>query len=393
MGRSRAVLMAAVWLGATLPSTVWGGPKPAPEQSAFARDPHALVRQLGDPQFAARKRATAQLVELGADAIEALEEGVQSRDREIQYRSRHALQVIREQDFQRRLRSFAAGLDSRERYELPGWPLFRKDYGDTVEARSLFVEMQQSEPTLLQALDRSSDDALEVLMQRVAEIQQQARQGENLRQLSLGSITTFLFVLNHTSGGEPAELTGHNIGSYFRQESFSGALQAGSHRDLLRKMLGTWIARAEGWDAFYAIILAMQFDIAEGLRPAQRVLETQGGDPNLPYYRGFALQVFAKFGDASHVPVIEPFLDDTTSYGGSVTVAQNAKYRTQIRDIALATVVHLTKQDPQEFGLTRMKLMGSTQFFNTGSIAFEDDAQRDEAIAKWKAFQAARRPD
>ena len=113
-----------------------------------------------------------QLVELGVEAIAALEEGVQSNDREVSFRSRHALDIVREHDFQRRLRAFAAGQDAQETYELPGWALFRKEVGDGLEARRLFVEMQQAEPQLLQALARSPDKAVEALVDRLEEIQQ-----------------------------------------------------------------------------------------------------------------------------------------------------------------------------------------------------------------------------
>ena len=116
----------------------------------------------------------------GGAPIAALEEGVQSSDREMSFRSRHALDIVREHDFQRRLRAFAAGQDAQETYELPGWALFRKEVGDGLEARRLFVEMQQAEPELLQALERSPERAVESLVERLEEIQQRPALGQKL---------------------------------------------------------------------------------------------------------------------------------------------------------------------------------------------------------------------
>ncbi len=354
-----------------------------------ATSPDELVRQLGDPRFSVRKHATDELVQWGVAAVPALEEGVQSTDREVSFRCRHALDLVREFDFQRRLRAFAAGQDAQESYELPGWALFRKQVGDGLEARRLFVEMQQAEPRLLQAVDRAPERVVEALVDRVEEIQQTARSGQKPESASLGTIATFLFISNQDRG-ETAGLTVQNLSAFYRQEGFAAAIQSGSQRDVLRKMLATWIENARSWDGFHAMLLAMQYDIPEGLAPARRLLENDGGDPNQSVYRGFALQTFARFGDESHIPIVEPFLEDASSYGGTLAVSGKAKYQTQVRDIALATLVHLAKQDPKKFGFNRLKTT-STQVFNTSSVSFEDDAKRSEAISKWHAFRAEHR--
>jgi HEAT repeat protein len=354
-------------------------------ESEQLASPTALVRQLGDPRFSVRKRAMEQLVELGVEAIAALEEGVQSNDREVSFRSRRALDVVREHDFQRRLRAFAAGQDAQETYELPGWAMFRNEVGDGLEARRLFVEMQQAEPQLLQALARSPVKAVEALVDRLEEIQQAPRTGRKTQSVSLGTVATLLFVSNQDRG-ESVGLAGQNLSAFYRQDVFAAAIQSGSQREILRKMLGSWIENARSWDGFHAMLLAMQFDLPQGLAPAKRMLESDAGDPNQAVYRGFALQTIARFGDESHIPILEPLLEDASPYGGTLAISGKAKYQTQIRDIALAALVHLAKQDPKKFGLLRLK-PSSTQVFNTNSVAFEDDAKREEAITKWREFR------
>jgi hypothetical protein len=163
-------------------------------------------------------------------------------------------------------------------------------------------------------------------------------------------------------------------------------MQIGAQREVLGKMLGAWIERASSWETFHAMLLAMQYDLPQGLVPAQRLLQSDATDPNQAVYRGFALQMFARFGDASHMPIVEPFLEDTTPYGQSLNLSGTARYQTQIRDIALATLVHLAKENPQRFGLLRLK-PSSSQVFNPNSVAFENDARRDEAIRAWRAFR------
>ncbi len=357
----------------------------SPDGHRGIQDPAELVEQLGDASFAVRNRAMSSLVQLGIKALDALEQGVQSQDREISFRSRHALKLVRENDFQRRLQAFAAGHDAHENYQLPGWARFYKEVGGSPEARALFVEMQQAEPVLLARVERSPDEISEALVERVVELQEFAQDGRQPNQISLGTIATILFLLNDEHVELPM-MVSQSIGSYFRYPTFASAIQAGSQRELLRTMLGTWIERSKGWDAYHAIYLAMQYDLPKGLVPAKKVLVGEVNEQNQSYFVCYAMLAYAKFGGASDVELIEPLLDDSTPYGGSVAVAGAAKYRTEIRDIALATLVHLTKQNPKDFGFDRLR-SSSTQIFNTGSLAFENNEKREEAIRKWRAFR------
>lgn len=349
--------------------------------------PAELVKRLGDPRFVVRKRATDQLIELGIRAVPSLEKGVQSSDREIRFRCRIALERVREFDFQRRLRAFAAGQDAQESYELPSWPRFRHDVGDGLEARRLFVEMQQSEPALLLALERDPDKAGDALAERLEQLQVASQGGSKSAAVGLGTVATLLFVANACRPAESAGLAAYDVSGYLRQDAFASAMQSGPQQDVLRKLLTAWIERAQSWEGFHAVLLAMQYNIPQGLIPAQRLLEGETGDPNQSVYRGFALQTFARFGNASHIPIVEPYLEDASPYGGALSFSDKAKYQTQVRDIALATLVFLVDGDPKKFGLNRLKT-SSSQVFNTSSVAFEDDAKRAEAIAAWHAYRA-----
>ena len=385
MGRIQATILVFGLLCAIEPWAVVADGSPSGDSHREVQKSAELVQQLGHPSFSVRSRAMAELVHLGVEAIEALQRGVQSKDREISFRSQHALKIVRENDFQRRLQAFAAGHDASESYQLPGWNRFYKEAGGSPEARALFVEMQQAEPELLVTLERSPDKLSDALAERVVELQESVQVGRQPNQISLGTIATILFILNDEHVELPA-MVSQSIGSYFRYPTFDSAMQAGSQRELLRTMLGTWIEQSKGWDAYHAIYLAMKYDIPKGLIPARKVLVGEVNEQNQSYFVCYAILAYAKFGDESDVGLIEPLLDDATPYGGSVAVAGTAKYRTEIRDIALATLVRLTKQDPKDFGFDRLR-SSSTQIFNTGSLAFENDEKREEAIKKWKAFR------
>lgn len=354
------------------------------EEDALRADPVELVQQLGAGSFAVRRHATAELIDLGLGAMEALKRGVESDDRETRFRSRYVLDIVREQDFQHRLQAFAAGVDAPETYKLPSWSRFSEQVGTGPRSRALFVEMQRAEPQLLATLEEKPSQVGEVLNQRVTELQSSRVLGGRNKYPSLGTTTSILFVLNSHDVNLPMMMT-QSIGSYFRYPSFATAIQEGPRSEILRKMLGTWIENAEGWDAHHAMSLAMQYNMPVGVRPARRILEGEMKQPNT-HFLGYALFTVARFGDESDYDLVESFLDDETPYGGTIAVAGKKRVRTQMRDIALATLVQVAELDHKAFGFSRYRIHPH-YVFNTSSLAFESEEKREAAIEKWFEFR------
>ena len=247
--------------------------------------------------------------------------------------------------------------------------------------------MQEAESQLLAVLEDSPDKMGEALTERIVALQEMIQVRRQAKELSLGTIASILFILNTQDVELPLALT-QSVGSYFRYPSFAGAIQTGSQRELLRKMLSQWIEDSRGWDAYHALFLAMQYELPAGLVPAKRILEGDVEAQSQSYFLCYALLTVAKFGDTSYLPLIEPALDNSTVYGGTIAVGGEAKYRTQIRDVALATAVELAKLDHREFGFTRLR-RNPSQVFNTSSLAFEDNAQREAAIKTWRERRQA----
>ncbi len=342
------------------------------------------MKRLGDPRFSVRERATNDLVQLGSDAIGALEDGCQSSDREVRFRSRRVLEIVREYDFQCRLEAFAGGSDVGGG-ALPGWERFRYEVGEGRPARMLFVEMQKSEPQLLRLLEESPGKIGDALALRVMEIQASLQYERDGSPLDLGTVTAILFICNSTK--ESSDLPTAQAVTYFlKQTSFTNALRAGTERELLRKMLGQWIERSEGWTAYQSLVMALQYNIPSGLVTAKRLLN-ETPDPNLAYARYYALLAMARFGSQLDLKLIESFLDDRTPYGATVQVNREVKFRPQIRDVALAALVHLTKQKFSDYGFDRLRLE-PIFVFDMNTIAFENDEKRDEAIQRWRDSRA-----
>jgi hypothetical protein len=177
-------------------------------------------------------------------------------------------------------------------------------------------------------------------------------------------------------------LAQQSLYGYCQHPAFSNALQNGTGKDLLRKMLGLWIRRGQGWGAYQGMILAAHYGLKDGLVAAQNVLR-DGASPTV--VRQIAIFAVAKLGDEGHLPLLERLLQDETVC--AARRVDDVEFVTQIRDVALAALIHLTKLDPQDFGLVRTKLQG-TFLVDAENVGFADEDKREQALQRWRQYRA-----
>jgi len=375
------ILFIRTILGSTLLSS--GGFHPVLAQDQQTELPGSrseaalLVEKLGAEEFSVRERATALLIEMGLGAKHAVEAGRTHPDREIRYRCERISQLVGEMDFQRRLTAFTSGHSDGS--DLPAWRGFRDLYGDDGETRGLFVEMQQAESELLRAIENGPQGVARVAETRTTQLQHlQRRAGEAT---SLGSVAALLFaaVGDEVNLGLQPSFALVNLCS---QPSFIQGMSDPAKNKVLRKMLSRWITRSEGAVAQQSMFLAMRHDMKEGLIPATRILRNPGEQP---FVRQTALMTVAKLGDASHVDLLESALDDARRI--SSHRIDNVQYETQLRDVALAALLFLKKQDPKKFGFERIQF-NESNVFNYGTVGFENEDKRKQAFDKYHEFKA-----
>jgi hypothetical protein len=360
----------------------WGIPSSVAQDERVGQQEHGaeaavLVEQLGAEEFSLRERATTRLIDLGVAAKRAVEAGKTHPDREIRYRCERILQIVDELDFQSRLTAFTTGRS--EGLDLPAWRRFRSLYGDDAETRGLFVEMQRAEAELMQAVENGPQGVARVADARAVQLQHsQRRAGEAT---SLGSVAALLFAAVSDNVNLGLQ-TSYTLVNFCNQASFVEAMSDPAKSKILRKMLCEWVKRSQGAVAQQSMMLAMRYDLKEGLIPATRILQNVGEQP---FIRQTAMMTVAKLGDASHVPLLDAALKDATRI--SAHRIDNVQYETQLRDVALAAILILQKQDPKQFGFDRIK-MNESSVFIFGTIGFENEDKRERAFAKYHEFQA-----
>ena len=358
-----------------------------PKQSS--KDPGrigTLVRQLGSEDFTEREAASDELTRVGLPAFTALEAAAVHPDREVRYRSIRILGQIRELDLQRRLEAFLGGKDDAGEYPLPAWSRFKKAYGDDSTSRQLFVELTRADAEVLRALEESPKAAGDLLGERAFQHQQAMQLGQPQQQLSLAQVGVLLFIAAEEDVTLQTQ-TMSMVYNYCYQQALRDAVTNSAKNGIPRKMVGSIIRRSEDMAAYQGMLIALNLGLDDGMVPALKILNGQGN--RAPHTSQYALMTVAKLGNASHLPLVEKFLDDKSV----VTRMQENKviHDVQVRDAALATAVLLTKQQFKTyFGERPNQQTTDPQqiFFNPRVIGFTDEEKRAETHKKWADYKA-----
>lgn len=350
-------------------------PESEPAGNPSQQSAESLVQLLGDESFATREQASSRLVQLGSRAVEALKQGAQHPDREIRYRCHRILKLVEEQDFERRLEAFAAGDDQ---HELPGWQRFVETFGNEPDARDLFLEMQKSEPDIMQSIEAGPQQAGNMLTLRCDVVQQQQSLSRN--PIPLGSIAAMLFAASDEQVRVP-QTSGATLATLCYQPEVQNAMNHPGRSPILRRLLGDWIRRNDSWAVFQNLSLAMRYDMKEGLVAARGLIENPG---NQPYIRQNAILAMVKLGDQDDIPLLETLLEDESRC--AIQRVQDRTYETQLRDVALAAILLMQNEDPKDYGFERIQLH-NVNVFVTGTAGFDSDEKRQATFAKFREFR------
>jgi hypothetical protein len=208
---------------------------------------------------------------------------------------------------------------------------------------------------------------------------------------SVGQVAASLFVAAEADVTVPA-VTLSGLFSQCFQPGVRETIDSGSRREVPRKMLGAIIGRTDDLTAFQAMSVASQFKLHEGIVPATRVLKNYDGRNGAALAQR-ALMTIADLGDASHLPLVdsERLMHDPSQVAQFRENGNETTYTIQLRDIALAAAVLLSKQDLKSyFDIPQNQSFNDPQmiFLNPRLIGFSNDSKRAEVFAKWEKHKA-----
>jgi hypothetical protein len=347
----------------------------------------ALVRQLGADAYEVREAATKELEKLGKTALKALEEGVKDEDMEISSRSKRLLALATRSDIEVALDSFLADKDTKLILKLPAWERFKKVLGDDQSARTLFVEMYTTEGCLLASLEREPKNFDQTFTTRCQQIQQNLYTPfGQVNQIPMGQMVALLFAAT-----DPRTTT--NINSFYLLTNllYQQNIQQGFKSNAgARKLLAEYFEqRADQNTMPQAIQLAMQMEIKE---MAPTALKAATNKNSQQWTRATALLALGKLGTKDNLKDIEPLLKDETALGTMRFIQRDQQQQvtkqvtTQMRDVALASMIMLSGQNVQNYDFPYLKMnnLPQNQYLSYNCFGFSDNGQREAALKKFQ---------
>lgn len=354
--------------------------RPAVSSAGDARVVDRLIQQLGAPEFMKRQQAMTALSGLGRSVVEPVQRALQSEDPEVRLRAKFVLQVLRNANRERVLEAFLVGDEPEAAAELPGWAQFRALAGDHPEGRTLYAQMLQDEADFLDAIFHADVpgtpvDVSRELAARTFELQQQLR---SRQAIPISSVSALLLV----AAGSNVDLASQSgLMTLCYRTEFDRAIRSGPQQLPLRRMLGRVVAK-DSDESLLAqrLHFTLNYELPEGLDPARVVLDHRVGNPHI---RMFAILVVAKLGrEAEDTRILERTLDDETEIAALHRLGDR-QITTQLRDVALASLVHRAGEPLADYGLAEVRL-DATLVFQTISVGFASDADRQVAIQRWR---------
>lgn len=342
-----------------------------------------LLRNLGAKEYKTRETAGHELVKMGRAVEPVLRQGMADADPEIRYRSRYLLPLALSYESERRIQAFLA--DTGDKAPLPSWLRFKDVAGGGRKARELFAAIHRTEADVLEALDKNPSGAQAKISARCSDFMMSRNYSYNAP-VPAERLAFLLFAAQHPK----LKLDDNARGS------FSTALQSISfqpisksvfkNNEVVRGLIVKYLSNLNELTLHSDMYLLVNLDLKESMDIARSLLKKQSLSSSV---RAMALAALAKYGGLSAVPEILPYLDDKTQCGTTVTL-NNLSMTTQVRDVALGFLVHLTGQNINDYEFAIKQIPGrfSSQslFMSPTMLGFSDDKGRDSSMKKWQEW-------
>jgi hypothetical protein len=357
------------------------------DQTALAADRIAgLIRLLGSESFSVRERASQDLIRLGRTAKPALIGGLTDTDLEIRRRCQLILPLALRRDLDARLTAFLKDPDGAHDHGLPGWNRFRTLLGTGEPARRLFVDINKAEPELVEAVATEPGKAGDKFTYRCQFLQQHAYQpSEHGPTVSVADLANLLFLATDPTFQVPPQSFYMLVNLLTYQ--LPQKLTPGPQNDLVKRLALHWIQHQAADNLGQTLDLAVKLNLKEGLDIALKEVRNPKANP---YSRAMAIMAVGQLGGKKHVAELEPLLGETGQVGSFGL--NNTQGTTEVRDVALATIIHLNGHKLKEYGFAAAEAWPDTEItLQNGPVflGFSDKAKRDAALKKWKEKKPA----
>jgi hypothetical protein len=357
----------------------------APPDADVQKRAEDLVARLGSPSYRDRETASRKLIEIGFAAKDAVLAGQKSADTEISERCTQLYPVIWQADLERRIKRFLDAADGSIPDDLPGAAKWVQIAGDGKTSRDLYAAMVRVHHEPLSQVELHPERLRDVYLEFIRGIHAHGFSAGPAGRVGLAEPDVLLFLFLGAAGDvRPVRQPGISSSYYsqFLSASYlTGELAADPPNTPFRKLYAGWLAKER-----YSIAVRRGIDVAAQHKVhecAPAILKIVSDRDTLGSVRATALLGFAKLGTKDDIPALAPLLKDELQIAS--TSVNGERGTVQMRDVALAAAIHLTGQNPLDFGFQR-RPPANISTVSYIYYAFTSDEKRAAAHAKWKEW-------
>lgn len=393
---ARRLLCLAALLIVTICVSAAGNVLSAQEQSLGATTGEDLIAQLGNQQYVVRQEAEVQILKRGPEMLPLLREARRSPDPEVRLRATTLYQQLSDRIRKDNFHRFA---DMAKDVDLPGWKRFQARHGDTKATRKLYVSILKDEWDVIVALETQPQMMDYLLFQRANKIREELY-GPNHVQISEGTAAAML----HATSLEDVRITNPTMDQLkflLAAPQVTASLQDPESAGPLLSVFDQWLqtnlkeGRFTQEMRFVVLTTCLREGIKSGKIVAKQMLDEraspiyqnafgQFGAINATQQMMYAMLAIAKLGGKEDIEYLSKYFEDDTEV--SLPTVQGDQFNTLLKDVALVAVLHLSGEDPKEFGYPRIST-DPNFLYNIRSIGFTTDQQRAQAFRKWDKAQ------
>ncbi len=369
----------AVWLTA-MAAVSPAGPPDRPTDRI-----ERLAYRLSAPEFSVRDAAERELRGSGPDALPVLRRLADARDLEMRQRISRLIVALEESALEASLQQLSEGGIPASDLEVPGWAVYQRVMGSDTERRSLFVEMVRADAGLMSAIDGPRETLRREFENRCADINIQRSQRQSASR-SVADVAALILAATQPDC-HPSPAAAACVTACLQEGAFLAEMQRSDRPEALEQLVSMWVAHPDSSTVIQRLGLAARFELAEGIDVAREIIERRLYGPQIQH----AILYIAKVGTADQLHDLELLLEDATDLQAARR-GSSTTFSARVQDVALAGLVHMTSQQPEEYGFGSLRV-NSQYLYAPGSIGFETEEARQEALTKWRWWAAANLKD
>lgn len=371
----------------------------AQEKSSTTATDEELIAQLGHDEYLVREAAEEQVLQRGGDILPLLKEARRSPDPEVRMRAAALYQQLSDRV---RKDNFSRFAEMAKDVDLPGWKRFRDQHGDSKETRRLYVAILKDEWDMIVALETQPQMMDYLLFQRANKIREELY-GPNHIQISEGTAAAML----HATSFEDIRITDPTMDQLkflLAAPQVTSSLQDPESAGPLLSVFDQWLetnlksGRFSQEMRFVVLTTCLREGIKSGKIVAKQMLDEraspiyqngfgQFGAINATQQMMYAMLAIAKLGGEEDIEYLSKYFEDDTEV--SLPTVQGDQFNTQMKDVALVAVLHISGEDPKEYGYPRIST-DPNFLYNIRSIGFITPQQRQQAFEKWEKKQQSK---